>query len=87
MCHKNVANECLNIWIWVLKWETPVVFFMHSMRFPLTSLCKASCIQQCNYGYKEAARGYRSEEEGKNEAAVKELGQAFWGGGLRRRMK
>lgn len=38
---------------------------MHSMHFPLTSLCKASYIQQCNYGYKEAAGVCRSEEKGK----------------------
>lgn len=35
------------------------------MHFPLTSLYKASCIQECNYGYKEAVRIYRSEEKGK----------------------
>lgn len=60
---------------------------MHSMRFPLTSLCKASCIQQCNYGYKEAARVYRSEEKGKKMKPLwKSRAKRFeeegdWGGG------
>lgn len=74
----------MNVWIWVLKWKTPVVFFMHSMHFPLTSLCKASCIQQCNYGYREAAdlkkRGKKMKLLWKSRAKRFEE-EGDWGGG------